>query len=162
MKFFKNFNSNCLKVYFYFINIFFFFQLGFFKINLLAISFFYFNLFNDQLIFGLQHALASYYKPILILGGLLFLCGVIRINLGKNNFLLMMLGLELLMLSSIYNALVWFDASSFIVESTIDFSFIFLILTIVVCESAIGLTLIMLLSRNKNNLKMKSLNYLKD
>jgi NADH:ubiquinone oxidoreductase subunit K len=72
-----------------------------------------------------------------------------------------MVGLELTMLSIIYGFLIWFDFSYTVLESVTDFTAVFAILTVVVCESAVGLTLIMLLSRHTSNLGMNQLNKLR-
>ena|SRR3989338_2424885 len=106
--------------------------------------------------------IADFYKPFFYLSSFLFLIGFVRVCLSKNNLLLMMLGVEMLMLSSITFLLLCFEPFSFGVNVHINhFSVVIILLTIVVSESAIGLTLVMLISRDLNGLNMGNLSKLK-
>jgi len=87
--------------------------------------------------------------------------GLARIIFSKNNLLLMMLGLEMLMLACIYSSLTWFEIICSFTQNDIDYTCVIVFLTIVVSESAVGLTLIILLSKNLKNLSMLSLSKLK-
>ena len=95
------------------------------------------------------------------IGPVLLFTGLARIIFSKNNLLLMMLGLEMLMLACIYSSLTWFEIICSFTQNDIDYTCVIVFLTIVVSESAVGLTLIILLSKNLKNLSMLSLSKLK-
>jgi NADH:ubiquinone oxidoreductase subunit K len=99
------------------------------------------------------------FYQIVLMGFNLFSGGLIKIFSIEKNLLLIMLGIEVMMLGLIFIVLGSFN--SFFLISTFNYSLVFVILTLVVAESVIGLVLILLLSKLLGSINLFKLSKLK-
>ncbi len=93
----------------------------------------------------------------LVLGALLFAIGVVGIFMNRKNLIVLLMAIELMLLAVNMN----FVAFSYYLNDMHGQVFVFFILTVAAAESAIGLAILVLLFRNKNNLNVEELNTLK-
>jgi NADH-quinone oxidoreductase subunit K len=93
----------------------------------------------------------------LSLGAMLFALAVIGIFLNRKNLIVLLMAIELMLLAVNMN----FVAFSHFLGDMHGQVFVFFILTVAAAESAIGLAILVLLFRNKNNINVDELNSLK-
>ena len=93
----------------------------------------------------------------LSLGAMLFALAVIGIFLNRKNLIVLLMAIELMLLAVNMN----FVAFSHYLGDMHGQVFVFFILTVAAAESAIGLAILVLLFRNKNNIIVDELNSLK-
>ena len=93
----------------------------------------------------------------LSLGAMLFALAVIGIFLNRKNLIVLPMAIELMLLAVNMN----FVAFSHYLGDMHGQVFVFFILTVAAAESAIGLAILVLLFRNKNNINVDELNSLK-
>ena len=93
----------------------------------------------------------------LALGAMLFSLSVIGIFLNRRNLIVLLMAIELMLLAVNMN----FVAFSYYWGQMHGQIFVFFILTVAAAESAIGLAILVLLFRNKNNILVDQLNTLK-
>jgi NADH-quinone oxidoreductase subunit K len=93
----------------------------------------------------------------LSLGAMLFALSVIGIFLNRRNLIVLLMCIELMLLAVNLN----FVAFSYYLGDMNGQVFVFFILTVAAAESAIGLAVLVLLFRNKNNISVDELNELK-
>jgi NADH-quinone oxidoreductase subunit K len=93
----------------------------------------------------------------LSLGAMLFALSVIGIFLNRRNLIVLLMAIELMLLAVNMN----FVAFSYYLGDMHGQVFVFFILTVAAAESAIGLAILVLLFRNKNNIRADDLNELK-
>ena len=93
----------------------------------------------------------------LILGAFLFALSVIGIFLNRKNLIVLLMAIELMLLAVNMN----FVAFSYYLGDMHGQVFVFFILTVAAAESAIGLAILVLLFRNKDNINVEELNALK-
>ena len=93
----------------------------------------------------------------LSLGAMLFALAVIGIFLNRKNLIVLLMAIELMLLAVNMN----FVAFSHYLGDMHGQVFVFFILTVAAAESAIGLAILVLLFRNKNNINVNELNSLK-
>ena len=93
----------------------------------------------------------------LTLGAMLFALSVIGIFLNRRNLIVLLMAIELMLLAVNMN----FVAFSYYLGDMHGQVFVFFILTVAAAESAIGLAILVLLFRNKNNISVEDLNELK-
>ena len=93
----------------------------------------------------------------LSLGAMLFALAVIGIFLNRKNLIVVLTAIELMLLAVNMN----FVAFSHYLGDMHGQVFVFFILTVAAAESAIGLAILVLLFRNKNNINVDELNSLK-
>ena len=79
--------------------------------------------------------------------------------LSKKNLLFLLLGVEIMMLGIIFLVLTVFD--SICLFNFFNYTIVLQFLTLVVAESAIGLTLLLLLSKSCGTVRLTYLNKLK-
>ena len=93
----------------------------------------------------------------LTLGAILFALSVVGIFLNRRNLIVLLMAIELMLLAVNMN----FVAFSYYLNDMHGQVFVFFILTVAAAESAIGLAILVLLFRNKNNINVDELNALK-
>jgi NADH-quinone oxidoreductase subunit K len=93
----------------------------------------------------------------LSLGALLFAMSIVGIFLNRRNLIVLLMAIELMLLAVNMN----FVAFSHYLGDMHGQIFVFFILTVAAAESAIGLAILVLLFRNKNNISVEELNELK-
>ena len=93
----------------------------------------------------------------LTLGAILFALSVIGIFLNRRNLIVLLMAIELMLLAVNMN----FVAFSYYLNDMHGQVFVFFILTVAAAESAIGLAILVLLFRNKENISVEELNALK-
>ena len=93
----------------------------------------------------------------LSLGAMLFALSVIGIFLNRKNLIVLLMAIEVMLLAVNMN----FVAFSHYLGDMHGQVFVFFILTVAAAESAIGLAILVLLFRNKNNINVDELNSLK-
>ena len=93
----------------------------------------------------------------LVLGAILFSISVVGIFLNRKNVIILLMAIELMLLAVNIN----FIAFSYYLNDIAGQVFVFFILTVAAAESAIGLAILVLLFRNKNNINVDELNSLK-
>jgi NADH-quinone oxidoreductase subunit K len=93
----------------------------------------------------------------LALGAILFALSVIGIFLNRRNLIVLLMAIELMLLAVNMN----FVAFSYYLNDMHGQVFVFFILTVAAAESAIGLAILVLLFRNKENINVEELNALK-
>ena len=93
----------------------------------------------------------------LVLGAILFAISVVGIFLNRRNIIVLLMAIELMLLAVNLN----FIAFSHYLGDIAGQVFVFFILTVAAAESAIGLAILVLLFRNKNNINVDELNELK-
>jgi NADH-quinone oxidoreductase subunit K len=93
----------------------------------------------------------------LTLGAVLFALSVVGIFLNRRNLIVLLMAIELMLLAVNMN----FVAFSYYLGDMHGQVFVFFILTVAAAESAIGLAILVLLFRNKDNLNVEELNSLR-
>jgi NADH-quinone oxidoreductase subunit K len=93
----------------------------------------------------------------LTLGAILFALSVVGIFLNRRNLIVLLMAIELMLLAVNMN----FVAFSYYLADMHGQVFVFFILTVAAAESAIGLAILVLLFRNKQNINVEELNALK-
>ncbi len=93
----------------------------------------------------------------LSLGAALFALSVIGIFLNRRNLIVLLMAIELMLLAVNTN----FVAFSYYLQDMHGQIFVFFILTVAAAEAAIGLAILVLLFRNKNNISVDELDTLK-
>jgi NADH-quinone oxidoreductase subunit K len=93
----------------------------------------------------------------LTLGAILFALSVVGIFLNRRNLIVLLMAIELMLLAVNMN----FVAFSYYLGDMHGQVFVFFILTVAAAESAIGLAILVLLFRNKNNINVEELNELR-
>jgi len=93
----------------------------------------------------------------LTLGAILFALSVVGIFLNRRNLIVLLMAIELMLLAVNMN----FVAFSYYLNDMHGQVFVFFILTVAAAESAIGLAILVLLFRNKDNINVEELNALK-
>ncbi len=93
----------------------------------------------------------------LILSVLLFGLGLVGIILNRNNVILLLVCVELMLLAVNTN----FIAFSHLYHDVAGQVFVFFILTVAAAEAAIGLAIVMLLYRNRGTIDVDKMNHLK-
>ena len=93
----------------------------------------------------------------LSLGAMLFALSVIGIFLNRKNLIVLLMAIELMLLAVNMN----FVAFSHYLGDMHGQIFVFFILTMATAESAIGLTILIILFRNRNSINMEELDALK-
>ena len=93
----------------------------------------------------------------LVLGAILFAISVVGIFLNRRNIIVLLMAIELMLLAVNLN----FIAFSHYLGDLGGQVFVFFILTVAAAESAIGLAILVLLFRNKENINVEELNALK-
>lgn len=93
----------------------------------------------------------------LTLGAMLFAISVIGIFLNRKNLIVLLMAIEMMLLSVNMN----FVAFSHYLGDMHGQLFVFFILTVAAAEAAIGLTILVLLFRNKSTMNAEDLNILK-
>ena len=93
----------------------------------------------------------------LIVGAALFCLSVAGIFINRKNVIVLLMCIELMLLAVNLN----FIAFSHFNQDVAGQVFVFFILTVAAAESAIGLAILVLLFRNKNNINVDELNSLK-
>ena len=93
----------------------------------------------------------------LVLGAVLFAISVVGIFLNRRNLIVLLMAIELMLLAVNMN----FVAFSYYLNDMHGQVFVFFILTVAAAESAIGLAILVLLFRNKENINVEELNALK-
>ena len=93
----------------------------------------------------------------LAVGAILFALSVIGIFLNRKNLIVLLMAIELMLLAVNLN----FVAFSYYLGDMAGQVFVFFILTVAAAESAIGLAILVLLFRNKQNINVQELNTLK-
>lgn len=93
----------------------------------------------------------------LIFSSILFGLSLVGIVLNRKNVILLLICIELMLLAVNTN----FIAFSHYYGGIEGQVFVFFILTVAAAEAAIGLAIVMLLYRNKGNIDVNKINYLK-
>ena len=93
----------------------------------------------------------------LVLGGIIFLLGIIGIFLNRKNVIVILMSIELILLAVNIN-LVSFSIFSGDITGQI---FTMLILTVAAAEAAIGLAIIVVFYRNKGSIRVEDIHGLK-
>jgi NADH-quinone oxidoreductase subunit K len=93
----------------------------------------------------------------LSLGAILFAISVVGIFLNRNNLIVLLMAIELMLLAVNMN----FVAFAHYLGDLNGQLFVFFILTVAAAESAIGLAILVLLFRNKSSINVDELNTLK-
>lgn len=93
----------------------------------------------------------------LILAALLFGLSLVGIMLNRKNIILLLVCIELMLLAVNTN----FIAFSHYYGEVTGQVFVFFILTVAAAEAAIGLAIVVLLYRNRGNIDVDKMNYLK-
>jgi len=93
----------------------------------------------------------------LILGALLFVIGLFGFFINRQNLIVLLMSIELMLLSANFN----FIAFSTWFGDTTGQVFVFFVLTVAAAEAAIGLAILVLLFRNRNSIATDELDQLK-
>ena len=93
----------------------------------------------------------------LILGAILFAISVVGIFLNRENLIVLLMAIELMLLSVNLN----FVAFSHYLGAMAGQVFVFFILTVAAAESAIGLAILVVLFRNRSTINVDELDSLK-
>jgi NADH-quinone oxidoreductase subunit K len=93
----------------------------------------------------------------LVLGAILFAISVIGIFLNRNNLIVLLMAIELMLLAVNMN----FIAFSHYLDDAAGQIFVFFILTVAAAESAIGLAILVVLFRNLSTIHVEDLDQLK-
>ncbi len=93
----------------------------------------------------------------LVLGGILFSISVLGIFLNRNNVIILLMAIELMLLAVNTN----FIAFSHYLGDIHGQIFVFFILTVAAAESAIGLAILVVLFRNMHTINVDDLDHLK-
>ena len=92
-----------------------------------------------------------------ILSAILFALSLVGIVMNRKNVILLLVCIELMLLAVNTN----FIAFSHYHGGNAGEVFVFFILTVAAAEAAIGLAIVMLLYRNRGNIDVNNMNYLK-
>ncbi len=93
----------------------------------------------------------------LILGAILFSLSVVGIVLNRNNIIILLMAIELMLLSVNMN----FVAFSFFLGDPAGQIFVFFVLTVAAAEAAIGLAILVVLFRNTRSIDVDDIQTLK-
>jgi len=93
----------------------------------------------------------------LVLGAILFALSVVGIFLNRNNLVVILMAIELLLLAVNTN----FIAFSHYLDDLAGQVFVFFILTVAAAESAIGLAILIVLFRNRRSINVQDLDQLR-
>ena len=93
----------------------------------------------------------------LVLGAILFAIAIVGIFLNRNNLIILLMAIELMLLAVNMN----FVAFSHFLDDSAGQVFVFFILTVAAAESAIGLAILVVLFRNINTIHVEDLDRLK-
>ena len=93
----------------------------------------------------------------LVLGAILFSISVVGIFLNRNNLVVLLMAIELLLLAANMN----FIAFSHYLGDLAGQVFVFFILTVAAAESAIGLAILIVVFRNRRTINVQDLDRLK-
>jgi|SRR5690625_4501562 len=93
----------------------------------------------------------------LILGALLFVIGLFGFFINRQNLIVLLMSIELMLLAANFN----FIAFSSWFGDTAGQVFVFFVLTVAAAEAAIGLAILVLLFRNRNSIATDELDQLK-
>ncbi len=93
----------------------------------------------------------------LTFSAILFGLGLVGILLNRRNIILLLICIELMLLAVNTN----FVAFSHYYPGNAGEVFVFFILTVAAAEAAIGLAIVLLLYRNRRNINVNMMNYLK-
>lgn len=93
----------------------------------------------------------------LMLSVMIFSLSLVGIMLNRRNVILLLVCIELMLLAVNTN----FVAFSHYYGGVSGQVFVFFILTVAAAEAAIGLAIVMLLNRNRGNIDVNKMNYLK-
>ena len=93
----------------------------------------------------------------LILAALLFMIGIVGIFLNRNNIIILLMAIELMLLAVNMN----FIAFSYYLGDIAGQIFVFFILTVAAAEAAIGLAIIIIVFRNNQSIDVEDINRLK-
>lgn len=93
----------------------------------------------------------------LVLSAILFAISAMGIFMNRKNVLVLLMSIELMLLAVNFN----FVAFSRYLGDTAGQIFVFFILTVAAAESAIGLAIIVLISRNRQSINVQDLDSLK-
>jgi len=96
-------------------------------------------------------------QEYVIFSAILFSLSLVGIVINRKNVILLLMCVELMLLAVNTN----FIAFSYFLHDVAGEVFVFFILTVAAAEAAIGLAIVMLLYRNKNNIDVDQLNELK-
>jgi NADH-quinone oxidoreductase subunit K len=86
----------------------------------------------------------------------LFFIGILGLILNRNNLILILVSIEMILLSITLN----FNLFSFYLDDVLGEVFSLLILTVAAAESAIGLAIIIVYFRNRGTIDINSINLL--
>ncbi|UUZ53513.1 NADH-quinone oxidoreductase subunit NuoK [Massilia sp. H-1] len=93
----------------------------------------------------------------LILGAMLFMISIVGIFLNRKNVIVLLMAIELMLLAVNMN----FIAFSHYLGDAAGQIFVFFILTVAAAESAIGLTILVVMFRNLDTINVEDLDRLK-
>ena len=93
----------------------------------------------------------------LIFSALLLAIGVAGLFINRKNLIVMLMCIELILLAANTNFIIFANYWGSITGQT----FVFFVMTVAAAESAIGLALLVLVFRYKNNINVQDLNQLK-
>jgi NADH-quinone oxidoreductase subunit K len=93
----------------------------------------------------------------LILGAILFAIAIVGIFLNRKNLIILLMAIELMLLAVNIN----FVAFSYYLGDAAGQIFVFFILTVAAAESAIGLAILVILSRSMDTIGVEDLDRLK-
>lgn len=93
----------------------------------------------------------------LILSAIIFTIGVTGVFINRNNTILIMISIEIMLLAASIN----FIAFSYYLNDIRGQIFVILILTVAAAEAAVGLAILMAYFRNKGNIEVTQLNIMK-
>ena len=93
----------------------------------------------------------------IVLGAVLFCIAVAGLFINRKNVIVLLMAIELMLLAVNMN----FVAFSYYLGDMHGQVFVFFILTVAAAESAIGLAILVLLFRNKENINVEELNALR-
>lgn len=96
-------------------------------------------------------------EAYIIYGAILFALSIVGMMLNKNNIILLLICIELMLLAVNTN----FVAYSNYHKDIAGQIFVFFILTVAAAEAAIGLAIVILLQRNQGNINVSEMNKLK-
>lgn len=93
----------------------------------------------------------------LILAAILFGLGMTGIIINRNNLIVLLMSIELILLAVNTN----FIAFSYFIGNVIGQVFVFFVLTVAAAEAAIGLAILVVLYRNNKTIQVEDLDALK-
>ena len=96
-------------------------------------------------------------EAYVIYGAILFALSIVGMMLNKNNIILLLICIELMLLAVNTNFVAYSNYHNDIAGQI----FVFFILTVAAAEAAIGLAIVILLHRNQGNINVYEMNKLK-